>query len=448
MSSLRARLWAYLAAAAVASTILTVAIAVILTHQHVESQRLGTLDRQADAVAAAASPMGTRVLLLGRRAGRRRGDRGRVLGPRRARRVISRIGAGAGDGRIDLHGTTFLYAARATPGGRVVLLRPARQAEPGSGTFAWSLVLAGLAGALLAGALSFVLARRLTRPLHEVAGGAARVATGEPGVSVPVRGRDELSRLAASFNAMAGDLERARDAQRGFLLSVSHELKTPLTAIRGYAEALGDGAVPAGEAAAAIEAESLRLQRLVGDLLDLARLDRADFAIERHPVDLARVAAQVRERHATRAAELGVELRVARLAKGGSAMALADHDRLLQAASNLVENALRATPAGGVVTVELCPASLTVRDTGPGLAPEDLPRAFERFYLHDRHRGHRDVGSGLGLAIVRQVVEAMGGHVEVSGAPGRGAAFTLRLAPAQPGAIGADRQPGGARQLT
>ncbi|HUO73461.1 MAG TPA: HAMP domain-containing sensor histidine kinase [Solirubrobacteraceae bacterium] len=206
--------------------------------------------------------------------------------------------------------------------------------------------------------------------------------------------------------------------------SVSHELKAPLTSIRGYAEALEEGAVARVDGARVITSEASRLERLVADLLDLARLGRAGFSVAAEPVDLSTIAEQVTARHRPRAQELGVELTTS---STGGAPAIGDEDRILQAVSNLTENALRLTPSGGRVTITVAPGTIAVRDTGPGLADEDIPRAFERFYLHDRYRSERAVGSGLGLAIVKELAGAMGGSVRAENALGGGAQFTVRL---------------------
>jgi two-component system sensor histidine kinase BaeS len=248
-------------------------------------------------------------------------------------------------------------------------------------------------------------------------------------VAVPVEGEDELADLGRSFNAMSFELGRAREAQRSFLESVSHELKTPLTSIRGYAEALQEGAVSPADGGRVVATEADRLERLVFDLLDLARLGRAGFVVEHRPIDLAAVCAAAVKRHLPRARELGVDLHS--IGDGG-AWGVGDEGRLLQATSNLVENALRLTPAGGQVEVRAGPGSIAVRDTGPGLAAEDLPRAFDRFYLYDRYRSERAVGSGLGLAIVKELTGAMGGDVSASGGPGGGAEFTIRIPASDP----------------
>ena len=232
--------------------------------------------------------------------------------------------------------------------------------------------------------------------------------------------------LTASFNEMADQLAQARAAEQSFLLSVSHELKTPLTAIRGYAEGLEEGAVDPREAGEVMAQEGARLARLVQDLLDLAKLNQRAFAVRKEAVDLAAVAREAVMRYEPRARSFGVAV-VAEVDERGVAWGAGDADRLHQVLSNLVENALRVTPVNGRIAVRAAPGLLSVSDTGPGIAPEDVPHAFERFYLSRRYRGERPVGTGLGLAIVKQLTEAMGGTVSVTSAPGTGTTFTLRL---------------------
>jgi signal transduction histidine kinase len=223
---------------------------------------------------------------------------------------------------------------------------------------------------------------------------------------------------------MADQLAASREAERSFLLSVSHELKTPLTAIRGYAEGLADGAFTPSEAANTIVGESGRLERLVHDLLDLGRMHRSEFSVRHEPVDLAEVAREAVARNESAAHQFELEL----TAQGEESWVEADHDRLLQVASNLVENALRETPAGGAVSVTAAAGRLTVSDTGPGIPEADVQHAFERFYLYDKAGKDRPVGSGLGLAIVQQLVRAMGGQVSVDSSA-EGTTFVVVLRP-------------------
>jgi two-component system sensor histidine kinase BaeS len=258
-----------------------------------------------------------------------------------------------------------------------------------------------------------------------VADAARALAGGRQPEPVPLEGAAELVTLAGAFNDLSEQLARARAAERSFLLSVSHELKTPLTAIAGYAEALREGVVTSEDAGATISIEAERLGRLVGDLLDLARLNTTGFSIHPTDIDLAEVAEDAVRRYEHQAHDFGVSLVAV---CDGPAPATADADRVLQVVSNLVENALRLTPAGGEVRVVTAPGLLQVEDTGPGLAGGDRERAFERFYLHSRYGHERPVGTGLGLAIVKELTHAMGGSVEVESDPGRLTVFTVRLA--------------------
>jgi signal transduction histidine kinase len=170
--------------------------------------------------------------------------------------------------------------------------------------------------------------------------------------------------------------------------------------------------------------EAMRLERLVRDLLDLARMHRSEFSVRREPVDLAQLARETVARHESSARRFGVALQ----AEGTESWVEADHERLLQVASNLVENALRETPRGGTVTVGVRGPTLLVSDTGPGIPEPDIEHAFERFYLYDKIGRDRPVGSGLGLAIVKQLVTAMGSEVRVESGSG-GTTFSVHLRP-------------------
>jgi two-component system, OmpR family, sensor kinase len=425
---LQRRVLGYLAAAAIASCVLTVGFGVVLVRHQIARQRLSALEAQADLVAAVGGAPG--ALTPGDHVYRVGSGRPRRLGARVQRIVLAALpSAGAVQGTVDVAGRSVIYVARPTPAGEIVLIRQAKIAFAEWRPFMGSLLLAGLGGVLLAVVLSFLLARRLARPIGELSAATRRLAKGEADVAVPIRGQDELADLGASFNEMSGELSRAREAQARFLESVSHELRTPLTSIRGYAEALEEDAIPPGESARVIVAEADRLERLVADLLDLARFGREGFSVARDPTDLAGIVEEAVERHRPRALEIGVELSGA---SATEAWVLGDHDRILQAVSNLIENALRVTPSGGSIEIRAGGGAIAVRDTGPGLDPEDIPHAFERFYLYGRYRSERPVGSGLGLAIVEELTSAMGGTVEASSpTASHGAEFTIRL-PAMP----------------
>jgi signal transduction histidine kinase len=330
------------------------------------------------------------------------------------------------EGSVSVDGETYLFAARNVQGRGFVLLRPKNPSFADWQPFLLALLIAGAIAAALAAIGSFLTARAIARPVRRVAEASRSLAEGVSPDPVPVEGSAELALLATSFNEMAEQLNKAKEAERNFLLSVSHELKTPLTAIRGYAEALEDGAVSPEEAAETIREEGRRLERLVRDLLDLARMNRREFAINREQIDLAEVGREAVRRYEGEARASGVELDAVASEDAG---AIADPDRVLQVVSNLVENALRSTPPGGAVHVRSGPGVIEVVDTGVGLAAEDVPHAFERFYLHDRvgSPDGRRWSSGLGLAIVKELCDRMGGSVELESTLGKGTAFTVRL---------------------
>jgi two-component system sensor histidine kinase BaeS len=229
---------------------------------------------------------------------------------------------------------------------------------------------------------------------------------------------------------MAAALERSRGLERQFLLSVSHDLRTPLTSIRGYAEAITEGKAPdVAQAAGVITTESRRLERLVRDLLELAKLDARRFSLDVRATDVSEVVNDTAEGFRPAADDANVLLDV--LANGQAGLiASADPDRLAQVVANLVENALKF--AAGNITVSATRENgaivIAVVDDGPGIATDDLPYVFERFFTSTRTPA-RQVGSGLGLAIVRELVDAMGGGVRAEPAGGRGARMVVALKP-------------------
>jgi two-component system sensor histidine kinase BaeS len=430
VNTLRARLFGAIALTVAICVALTLAVGVVLTRRAVDRGALRDLSHQADLIAGsqgaglAVAAHFEQLKPYFRRQHETFLRSARML-PADARRKLAR-GLPA-DGSVRMNGTDYFFAARRVQGRPepFVLLRRKSATADRSTPYVYSLLLAALVGGGLAAAAAFLLARRIARPVGRVAEASRELARGEHPEPVPVEGGTELETLASAFNDLAVQLARAREAERSFLLSVSHELKTPLTAIRGYAEAVEDGAIDAREAAATVAVEAARLERLVRDLLDLARMNRTDFSVHNSPIDLAEVADDAVRRYQQQADAFGVALNAV---SDGPSPAVADADRVLQVVSNLVENALRLTPVGGSVRVATRPGVLRVEDTGPGLGDDERAHAFERFYLHERYGRERPVGTGLGLAIVKELTEAMGGTVEVESEPGRTTAFTVRFA--------------------
>jgi signal transduction histidine kinase len=295
-------------------------------------------------------------------------------------------------------------------------------------SMAWwyALLLAiGLFAVAGLGLLAATLATRGVRKPLRLATAEAEGASAAAAVEVvPLSGPPEVKRLTAAVNRLAAQSSRAQRAEQSFLLSVSHELKTPLTSLRGYGEGLKDGALDAATAGKVIVTESSRLERFVQDLLDSARFGRGEFTVKKETVDLEALARDVVERHRAQAESLGVGLAVE---SDASSLVLGDPDRVVQVISNLVENAVRCTPSGGAVTVTVARGEVAVSDTGSGLGADDLEHAFDRFYLHNRYGSGRDVGTGLGLAIVKDLVEKMEGSVAVASELGVRSTFTVRL---------------------
>ncbi len=281
----------------------------------------------------------------------------------------------------------------------------------------------------IAALVATYLARRMTRPLAAMETTARSIAGGDLSARVDtthVRD-DELASLANAINAMASDLDVARGHERAFLLSVSHDLRTPLTSIRGYAEAIADGTVEGMDAriraADVISSESRRLERLVADLLDLARLDAHQFSLHPTAVDVQAVVQDAVEAFDPAASDIGVSLDVE---SGEPIPARVDAQRLAQIVANLVENALKFATTRVVVGVRAVDdrVELHVDDDGPGIAPQDLPRVFERLYTSRTVPG-RTLGTGIGLAIVHELTLAMGGDARVEPIDAEGTRFVV-----------------------
>jgi signal transduction histidine kinase len=423
--SLRTQLLAAIAIVVLLAGAISLAVGAVLTRRAVDRSILKDVSQQADLLAererVALLPLGDLEKLRPFLA--RQNERVVVAPLGKPSKYVPAGSSRTSSGTVSADGKEWFYAARPVAGKALVLLRPRVVGAAAWRPYLEGLLIAAGIGVALAAAVSLLLARRIARPVRRVAQATEALAAGVAPGAVPAEGAAELVSLAESFNHMAVELEHARDAERAFLLSVSHELKTPLTAVIGYAEGLADGTVDVDGAAATIAKEAARLERLVRDILDLARMNRSAFSVRSEPVDLVEIAAEGRRRHEAQASSFGIELT---LDADDVAEARGDADRLVQALSNLVENALRISPAGGTVRIVARPGLLAVDDEGPGLLPDEIPRAFERFFLYSRYAGSRPVGTGLGLAIVDELARAMGGFVEVRSRPGS-TRFSIRL---------------------
>jgi signal transduction histidine kinase len=288
------------------------------------------------------------------------------------------------------------------------------------------LALAGILGLLVAALLAGYLSRRIVRPVLQLSDAADAVARGDYDVKVPQRAPGELGHLSERFGEMAARLAEVEEMERNFLMSVSHELRTPLTAIRGHVSALREGVVddPAERAASleTVEREAQRLDRLVGDILDLAKLDTHRFTVMSEEVDMVQLVDQAYERFREEARRRSIDYHQEVRARP---VITSDGDRVLQVVGNLLSNAFHATPDGGRISLELAQRNGTVHvaveDNGPGIPPEMRERLFRPFVSQSGG------GTGLGLAIAKELSAMLGGSLDLDSEVGRGSRFELLL---------------------
>ncbi len=331
-------------------------------------------------------------------------------------RAISNFGT---DGR-------FIMYARPEPTG----LRQFREL----GLFNF-LLGAGGAAFLLAILLAFGIVAWVARPLQKMAGATEAIAQGEYDQQLPLQGPEEVQRVAFSFNSMAAQVSATRHAQRDFVANVSHDLKTPITSIQGWSQALLDGAADTPEAqrraANIIYSEAERMSRMVRQLLDLAKIESGQLELYKELVDLSQLIQDVHRNLFIRAQEKGIHLTVDSQL---SVPIYGDPDRLMQLFTNLVDNALTHTPTDGRVHLKVQPhgekaVEVVVQDTGKGIGSEELSRIFERFYQVEKSRAQmaQRAGSGLGLSIVQELVALHNGRIFARSELGKGSAFIVRL---------------------
>ena len=288
--------------------------------------------------------------------------------------------------------------------------------------------LAVLAGLAVAAGLMWYLSRRLTEPVLALSRAADQVAEGRYDADLPEpRSRDEVGHLTERFREMTERLAEADERERNFLMRISHELRTPLTAIRGHIEAMREGLAddPAAREASlsVIRAEADRLVRLVGDVLDLARLDAHRFTLTEEEVELRRLLEHVYQSRSEEARQRGIEYE--RVFEADPVVHT-DGDRVLQIVSNLLDNAFAWTPDGGRISLGLSTengaVAVSVADSGPGIAPEEQERIFRPFFSRNGAGG-----VGLGLAIARELAHALGGELSLESETGKGSRFELTL---------------------
>jgi two-component system, OmpR family, sensor kinase len=297
----------------------------------------------------------------------------------------------------------------------------------------WTPLLIRLASAfavsaVFAGLLSWWLSRRITIPVLALSRAADQIAAGDYAVVVPPsHGEDEISQLSERFGDMAARLAATEERERQFLMSVSHELRTPLTAIHGHVDAIRDGLIEdpelVSESLDVVSAEATRLERLVGDVLDLAKLRAHRFTVQAEEVDMARLVEHAYGAFGDEARRREIDYRL--LEDGDPPTIITDGDRVLQVITNLLTNAFRWTPDGGLIELEMHAVNGVVRvdvvDSGPGIGPEAQEQIFRPFVSSDTQ------GTGLGLPIARELAGALGGRIEVESAVGKGSRFRLVL---------------------
>lgn len=328
-------------------------------------------------------------------------------------------------------GRYFLEGRPVGLGQGIVLVQRDDAADAPAAVLMTRLVIALILGLVVAAVIAYFVAKRTARPLYLASLAARRLADGERNVGVEVEGAAEVADIAEALNLLAENLATSENRQREFFMAVSHELRTPLTSIKGYAEAMVDGMIESDDVQKTgqlVTQETARLERLVTDLLDIARLDAVDFQLHPTEVSLTTLLDDVKEAWTLLCQREQIQFT---LTSHENVIVQTDPIRLRQCVDNLLENALRVTESGGTIQVELrrdsTSAEIHVEDSGPGLRDEDLLVAFESGALHSRYRGIRQVGTGLGLALVYKLMHRLGGSVQAEHSGLGGAHFIIRL---------------------
>ena len=295
------------------------------------------------------------------------------------------------------------------------------------------LLFSGLIGLAAALVLGFLLSQSVAAPLRNIARAARNVARGNYRQRVPATGPSEVRELASTFNRMTSEVQASQQTLRDFLANISHELKTPLTSIHGFSEAVVDGTIDDDDgikrSAKIISDESTRVLRLVEDLLDLSRIESGQISMEQEPLRLDELFEHLSALFGLRSEQTGIRLEIT---NNATHRVLGDYDRLEQVLNNLLDNAFRHTPKGGLIRLTArdlndATVQVTVSDTGSGIPPEDLPHLFERFYRASTSQNGARKGHGLGLAISREIVRAHGGEIWATSEEHKGTTFVFTL---------------------
>ncbi|MEI5906686.1 HAMP domain-containing sensor histidine kinase [Bacillus spongiae] len=293
-----------------------------------------------------------------------------------------------------------------------------------------ALILAGVGAVLLSVGIIIIVSKRLSKPLLQMEKAARSIAKGDFDTKLMIQSNDEIGSLSKAINELAIEVKSFRDNRREFFANISHELKTPITYLEGYAKILREDLVSSKEEQEQylriIEDESKRLSRLVSDLFELSKLEEGKLQVEFHEVDLEEVLENVFQKVKFKAIDKGISIRLQKSEK--NSFMLGDGYRLEQVFINLMENAIQYTEKG-LIEVVLAPTkeviTVHVMDSGVGIPQEDIPYVFDRFYRVDKSRSRGSGGTGLGLAIVKNLVELHHGNITVNSDVNKGTTFTV-----------------------
>ncbi len=316
-------------------------------------------------------------------------------------------------------------------GGAVLLHTDVSNLDVSFGAVGKQVIWAALAALVLGVALSYFITRSLTRPITKISRAVGKFAKGELDSRVDISRRDELGDLARAFNSMAEDLSQLEMLRRGFVANVSHELRSPMTSMQGYVQGMLDGTIPPEEHSkylGVVLSETKRLNKLISELLDLSRIESGKFPLKYQKFDANELIARIMFQYEGRIEEKHISVDID--FRQQQCMVWADPDRISQVVVNLIDNAVKFLHDGGSLTVwthiDEEHAIVTIKDDGPGIAADDLPYIFDRFYKADK--AHSGRGTGLGLSIVKKILEQHGQDIRCNSTPGHGTAFIFTLA--------------------